>query len=78
MSKDDEIDGKAPSAGDEQSVGAEQQPNLSPAARRALAEAEERRRKAAADAAAKEVGGRDGPDPVRYGDWEKDGIISDF
>ena len=43
-----------------------------------MAEAEERRRKAAADAAAKEVGGRDGPDPVRYGDWEKDGIISDF
>ncbi len=26
----------------------------------------------------KEVGGRDGPDPVRYGDWEKNGIASDF
>lgn len=26
----------------------------------------------------KEIMGRDGPDPVRYGDWEKDGIISDF
>lgn len=53
---------------------------LSPAAKRALAEAEERRR--AADAAAKErakeVGGRDGPDPARYGDWEKGGIASDF
>jgi hypothetical protein len=53
---------------------------LSPAAQRALAEAEERRR--AADAAAKarprEVGGREGPDPVRYGDWEKGGIASDF
>ncbi|MGA7117584.1 MAG: DUF1674 domain-containing protein [Hyphomicrobium sp.] len=24
------------------------------------------------------MGGRNGPDPVRYGDWEKDGIISDF
>ena len=26
----------------------------------------------------KEVGGRDGPEPTRYGDWEKNGIISDF
>ncbi len=27
---------------------------------------------------AKEYGGRDGPEPTRYGDWEKKGIISDF
>lgn len=27
---------------------------------------------------AKELGGRDGPDPVRYGDWENNGIVSDF
>jgi hypothetical protein len=26
----------------------------------------------------KEVGGRGGPDPVRYGDWEKGGIAVDF
>ncbi len=26
----------------------------------------------------KELGGRDGPDPVRYGDWENNGIASDF
>ncbi len=26
----------------------------------------------------KEIGGRKGPDPTRYGDWEKKGIISDF
>lgn len=26
----------------------------------------------------KEVGGREGPDPVRYGDWEKGGIAVDF
>jgi len=26
----------------------------------------------------KEFGGRDGPEPTRYGDWEKRGIISDF
>ena len=53
---------------------------LPPAARRALAEAEERRRQAASEAspAPPEVGGRDGPDPARYGDWEKAGIVSDF
>lgn len=51
---------------------------LSEAAKRALAEAEERRQQAKAQHASKEVGGRDGPDPVRYGDWEKDGIVSDF
>jgi len=55
---------------------------LTPAAARALAEAEERRRaaKAKADlgAGTEELGGRNGPDPVRYGDWEKDGIVSDF
>jgi hypothetical protein len=27
---------------------------------------------------AKEIHGRNGPDPVRYGDWEKNGIASDF
>ncbi len=53
---------------------------LTPAAKRALAEAEERRREAQAreQARQKELGGREGPDPVRYGDWEKNGIISDF
>jgi hypothetical protein len=52
---------------------------LSPAARRALAEAEARRAEAERQAAeqAKEVG-RKGPDPARYGDWEKNGIVSDF
>ena len=53
---------------------------LSPAAQRALAEAEERRRQrdAAKVAGEKEIGGTDGPDPVRYGDWENGGIASDF
>lgn len=52
---------------------------LPPAAQRALAEAEARR-KAAADKpdAPEEIGGRDGPDPARYGDWEKNGIAVDF
>lgn len=26
----------------------------------------------------REIGGRKGPEPTRYGDWEKNGIISDF
>jgi hypothetical protein len=56
---------------------------FTPQARRALAEAEERRRladrrKAAEPPQPKEVGGQDGPDPARYGDWEKGGIASDF
>jgi hypothetical protein len=56
---------------------------LSDVARRALAEAEERRRVEAArkgksNECPREVGGRDGPDPARYGDWEKGGIASDF
>ena len=56
---------------------------LTPAAERALAEAEERRRTRAAQAEkeappAKEINGRGGLDPARYGDWEIKGIISDF
>ena len=53
---------------------------LTPAARRALEEAEERRqaRNAQGTNASREVGGRKGPEPARYGDWEKDGIASDF
>ena len=26
----------------------------------------------------KEIGGQDGPEPTRFGDWEKKGITSDF
>ena len=54
--------------------------SLTPEAERALAEAAERRkqRDAEAVAAAEEHGGRAGPDPVRYGDWENGGIVSDF
>lgn len=56
------------------------QKELSPAAQRALAEAEDRRRKADAErqAAPKEINGQKGPEPTRYGDWEKGGIVSDF
>ena len=52
-------------------------PGLPAAARRALAEAEERRRQATPPLP-KELGGRDGPEPVRYGDWEKKGLAIDF
>jgi hypothetical protein len=52
-------------------------PPLPPEARRALAEAEERR-KLAKPKPPKELGGRDGPDPVRYSDWERKGIAVDF
>ena len=48
------------------------------AAERALAEAEARRAAAGAAARPAELGGRDGPEPVRYGDWERRGIAVDF
>lgn len=48
-------------------------------AARALAEAEARRASVSVDAEQrKELGGRGGPDPIRYGDWEVKGLASDF
>ena len=52
-------------------------PDLPAAAKRALAEAEDRR-KLAKPAMPTELGGRAGPEPVRYGDWEKKGLAIDF
>ena len=55
--------------------------DLPEAAKRALAEAAERRKQAEAASATKrpkEIGGPSGPEPTRYGDWEKKGLISDF
>ncbi len=57
---------------------------LTPAAQRALAEAEARRKaaeesaKANAAARPQEFQGPKGPEPTRYGDWETKGIASDF
>ena len=51
---------------------------LPPAAQRALQEAEERRAKARPLDLPPELGGRDGPEPVRFGDWERRGIAVDF
>lgn len=56
--------------------------NLSAAARRALQEAAERREKALNQQATtnlpEELGGRNGPEPARYGDWELKGRAIDF
>lgn len=52
--------------------------DLPPAARRALAEAEARRQAARPVEMPTELGGRKGPEPVRFGDWEKKGLAIDF
>jgi hypothetical protein len=52
--------------------------DLPPAAARALAEAEARRAAALKVERPKEINGRTGPEPTRYGDWESKGIASDF
>jgi hypothetical protein len=53
---------------------------LSPEAERALAEAAARRAECekAAQSLPKEANGPKGPEPTRYGDWERNGIASDF
>jgi hypothetical protein len=57
---------------------------VSQAAQRALAEAAARRAERdrhptdQAKEITKEIGGRDGPEPTRYGDWEINGLTSDF
>lgn len=48
---------------------------LTPAARRALEEAAARK---AAEALPEELGGPKGPEPTRYGDWERKGLAVDF
>lgn len=52
--------------------------DLPPEAVRALAEAAERRKAAKAVELPAELGGRDGPEPVRFGDYEKKGLCVDF
>jgi hypothetical protein len=56
---------------------AEPQRILPPAAQRALEEAEARRAQSK-PAPPRELDGRGGLDPVRYGDWEVKGLASDF
>lgn len=68
-----EENGKPASAG-------EARRKLSPEAERALVEAEARRKDylAAEAARPKEIGGRGGMEPGRYGDWEVKGLTADF
>ncbi len=48
------------------------------AGKRAIAEAGIRRQSAPREDLPVEIGGRDGPEPTRFGDWEKNGIVADF
>ena len=68
-------DAAAARAGDQRPARA-----LTPAAERALAEAAARRAEIDRKEAErpKELRGRAGPEPTRYGDWESKGIASDF
>ena len=52
--------------------------DLPPAAQRALKEAEARRAAAKGGALPREINGRGGKEPVRYGDWEVKGLAVDF
>lgn len=54
------------------------QARIAKAAKRALEEAEARKKAAKPLELPTELGGRNGPEPIRYGDWEKKGITSDF
>ncbi len=70
----DELDGQAKPQADAEGS---QPRNRTPEALRALAEAAERRSKMA-EVWPNEHGGRGGLDPIRYGDWEKNGLAVDF
>ncbi|MET0336268.1 MAG: DUF1674 domain-containing protein [Caulobacter sp.] len=63
---------------DENDIGAAPGKALTPAARRALEEAAARRAAEAEQARAAEQGGPTGPEPTRFGDWERKGIAVDF
>lgn len=52
--------------------------DLPPAAQRALAEAEARRKEKRAENQPTELGGPKGEEPTRYGDWERNGRAVDF
>ncbi len=56
----------------------EEKKQLPPEALRALAEAEERKKNTENKRLPKELGGGKGPEPVRFGDWERKGIAIDF
>ena len=68
---------KAPPPAPAESAGEDANRLLPEAAKRALAEAAARRAQEVSERP-RERGGRDGPDPVRYGDWERKGLAVDF
>lgn len=53
-------------------------PDLPPEAIRALEEAAARKKAAQKLELPRELGGREGPEPIRFGDWENKGIATDF
>lgn len=63
---------------DEDALAQPEPRELNPAAKRALAEAEERRRQQTEQKPQTEIGGRGGADPARFGDWEIKGRAIDF
>lgn len=66
-------------ADDSQTTATDREKKIAEAANRALAEARARKGvEPAVKDRPKELNGREGPDPVRYGDWENKGILSDF
>lgn len=58
--------------------GITKETRIQDAGKRALQEAQERAEKSKGKDLPIELGGRDGPEPTRFGDWEKKGIVSDF
>jgi hypothetical protein len=67
-----------PTQPDAQMTEAQRRAALPQAAQRALEEADARRAAATGPTLPTELGGRKGPEPVRFGDWEKKGIAIDF
>jgi hypothetical protein len=59
-------------------IPGEKEARLAAAAQRALQEAQDRRAATRPPDLPLELGGRDGPEPTRFGDWELKGIICDF
>ena len=67
-----------PGPDDSEATPARRFEDLPPAAQRALKEAEARRAAAEGEAPPREINGRGGKEPVRYGDWEVKGLAVDF
>lgn len=72
------VENQHPVSNDNGLNGENPQKELPPAAKRALSEAEERRRQTVVTEPAPEIGGRGGADPARFGDWEIKGRAIDF